>query len=96
MPAEDNQRCVVVSRPRRWSDREVSDTAGDQRSCGAARQETGHSVAALIDDQRIAVWSDKVPRPVAVRYARANNPTPTLFGKTDLPATPFRTDVASP
>jgi sialate O-acetylesterase len=41
----------------------------------------------------VVVWSDKVPSPVAVRYAWAENPTgANLFNKVGLPASPFRTD----
>jgi sialate O-acetylesterase len=40
----------------------------------------------------IEVWSDKVPEPVAVRYAWANNPVCNLYSAAGLPATPFRTD----
>ncbi len=47
---------------------------------------------AKIDGKSVLVWSDKVPNPVAVRYAWAENPTCNLYGKDDLPASPFRTD----
>ncbi|MDR1280216.1 MAG: acetyl esterase [Opitutaceae bacterium] len=40
----------------------------------------------------VLVWSDKVPRPVAVRYAWADNPTCNLANGEGLPAAPFRTD----
>ncbi|EIQ00974.1 protein of unknown function (DUF303) [Opitutaceae bacterium TAV1] len=40
----------------------------------------------------VLVWSDKVPRPVAVRYAWADNPTCNLVNSAGLPAAPFRTD----
>lgn len=42
---------------------------------------------------RVNVSSDKVPKPVAVRYNWANVPTGNLFNKEGLPAAPFRTDV---
>jgi sialate O-acetylesterase len=39
------------------------------------------------------VWSDRVPRPVAVRYAWGNNPErANLYNAAGLPAVPFRTD----
>jgi sialate O-acetylesterase len=42
---------------------------------------------------RVEVWSDDVPKPVAVRYAFNNNPRhPNLTNETGLPAAPFRTD----
>ncbi|HCE43254.1 MAG TPA: acetyl esterase [Lentisphaeria bacterium] len=47
---------------------------------------------AKIEGQSVLVWSAKVPSPVAVRYAWAENPTCNLYNKADLPATPFRTD----
>lgn len=40
----------------------------------------------------VVVWSERVPNPVAVRYAWANNPECDLYNKEKLPATPFRTD----
>jgi sialate O-acetylesterase len=48
--------------------------------------------AAKIDGETIVVSSDKVEKPVAVRYAWANNPECNLYNKADLPASPFRTD----
>ncbi|TSA37122.1 MAG: acetyl esterase [Verrucomicrobiaceae bacterium] len=47
---------------------------------------------AKIDGDSVVVWSDKVPAPVAVRYAWADNPTCNLYNKAGLPAAPFRTD----
>lgn len=41
---------------------------------------------------RLAVWSDKVPAPVAVRYACKNYAEASIFGLSGLPAAPFRTD----
>ena len=40
----------------------------------------------------VLVWSPAVPRPVAVRYAWAQNPDATLYNRAGLPASPFRTD----
>ena len=40
----------------------------------------------------VVVSSDQVAKPVAVRYAWADNPECNLFNKADLPASPFRTD----
>jgi sialate O-acetylesterase len=48
--------------------------------------------AAILEDGRIAVWSDAVPDPVAVRYAWADNPVCNVYAGTGLPLTPFRTD----
>jgi sialate O-acetylesterase len=47
---------------------------------------------AKIEDDTVLVWSDKVPEPVAVRYAWASNPGCNLYNKEGLPASPFRTD----
>jgi sialate O-acetylesterase len=47
---------------------------------------------AKIDGDTVLVWSDKVPAPVAVRYAWADNPTCNLYNHSGLPASPFRTD----
>lgn len=47
---------------------------------------------ATIDGESIVVTSPKVKRPVAVRYAWANNPEASLYNSADLPASPFRTD----
>ncbi len=48
--------------------------------------------AEIVGDM-VRVWSDKVAKPVAVRYAWADNPAnANLYNKEDLPASPFRTD----
>ncbi len=47
---------------------------------------------ARIEGDCILVRSALVPRPVAVRYAWADNPVCNLVGGTGLPAEPFRTD----
>jgi sialate O-acetylesterase len=51
---------------------------------------------AKIDGDTVVVSSDKVPVPVAVRYAWADNPTCNLFNGAGLPASPFRTDDFPP
>jgi sialate O-acetylesterase len=41
----------------------------------------------------VKVWSDQIKKPVAVRYAWADNPeNANLYNKENLPASPFRTD----
>jgi sialate O-acetylesterase len=52
------------------------------------------AVAGTNGDSRysIFVYSDKVPEPVAVRYAWSANPAASLYNKEGLPASPFRTD----
>lgn len=58
--------------------------------CGADMQYT-NAQASVTDDGRIAVWQTSVKEPLAVRYAWANDPKVTLFSRTGLPASPFRT-----
>lgn len=41
---------------------------------------------------KVEVSSDKVEKPIAVRYAWADNPVCNLFSNEGLPVTPFRTD----
>ena len=48
---------------------------------------------ARIDKKRVVVWADGVKKPVAVRYAWADNPQgANLYNKEGLPAAPFRSD----
>jgi len=47
---------------------------------------------ARIDDENVVISSSKVPKPVAVRYAWADNPEVNLYNSVNLPASPFRTD----
>ena len=48
---------------------------------------------AVIDGDRVLVWSDKVAEPAAVRYAWFCNPEGcNLYNMEGLPASPFRTD----
>ncbi|MDD5065072.1 MAG: sialate O-acetylesterase [Phycisphaerae bacterium] len=48
---------------------------------------------AKIQGDKIIVWNNSVPNPVAVRYAWADNPEgANLYNQTGLPASPFRTD----
>jgi sialate O-acetylesterase len=48
---------------------------------------------AKIEDDKVIVWNDDIPNPVAVRYAWADNPEgANLYNKEGLPASPFRTD----
>ena len=59
--------------------------AGSERKFLPARAE-------IKKDGRIAVWSDAVTEPGAVRYAWADNPVCNLYSAAGLPLTPFRTD----
>jgi sialate O-acetylesterase len=47
---------------------------------------------AKIEGDEVVVWSDRVARPIAVRYAWADNPVANLYNGAGLPASPFRTD----
>lgn len=48
---------------------------------------------AKIENNTVVVWNEKVPNPVAVRYAWADNPEgANLYNAEGLPASPFRTD----
>jgi sialate O-acetylesterase len=47
---------------------------------------------ATVDGKTVVVCSEKVAKPVAVRYAWADNPDCNLYNKEGLPASPFRTD----
>lgn len=58
--------------------------------CGEDRKWTWAD--AKIEGDTVVVWSSKVPSPVAVRYAWADNPTCNLYNAAGLPAFPFRTD----
>ena len=46
----------------------------------------------VLDKNRIAVFSDEVPEPVAVRYAFRNAPEASLFNASGIPVSSFRTD----
>jgi sialate O-acetylesterase len=49
--------------------------------------------SAVIKGDKVLVWSDKIPTPLYVRYAWADNPDgANLYNKEGLPASPFRTD----
>ena len=48
--------------------------------------------AKIVAPDQVAVQTDKVSSPVAVRYAWADNPVCNLYNNLGLPVTPFRTD----
>lgn len=54
-----------------------------------------HAAKAAIEGETVVVSSDSVAKPVAVRYAWANNPICNLYNKDGLPASSFRTDTWS-
>jgi sialate O-acetylesterase len=48
---------------------------------------------AIIQHNKVVVWSESIPHPVAVRYAWADDPKgANLYNKEGLPASPFKTD----
>ena len=48
---------------------------------------------ATLEGDKIIVWSDKVQKPIAVRFGWSSNPAQfNLYNKDGLPASPFRTD----
>ena len=47
---------------------------------------------ARIEMETVVTWSEKVSKPVAVRYGWASDPDVNLYNKEGLPASPFRTD----
>ena len=51
-----------------------------------------HIATAVIEGTTVVLTSEKVPSPVAARYAFAANPVATLCNAANLPAIPFRTD----
>jgi sialate O-acetylesterase len=51
-----------------------------------------HPAMATIEGDTVVVTSDKVSKPVAVRYGWKNMPVANLANKAGLPASPFRTD----
>jgi len=60
------------------------EVAGDDRQFVSAE--------ARIDGDTVVVRNERVPHPVAVRYAWSMNPQCNLFNRAGLPASPFRTD----
>jgi sialate O-acetylesterase len=48
--------------------------------------------AEIVGPDQVAVSSKSVEKPVAVRYAWADNPVCNLYNQAGLPVTPFRTD----
>ena len=67
---------------------------GDLRHFAVAgKDRVFHWAMAFIDGDTIVVHNDKVPEPIAVRYAWANNPEGcNLYNNEGLPASPFRSD----
>ena len=47
---------------------------------------------AEIDGLTVIVSSGAIPNPASVRFGYADNPPINLYNRSDLPASPFRTD----
>jgi len=63
----------------------------------AGEDQKWHPAEARAEGNTVIVRSDKVPSPVAVRYAFADDPgKANLYNHEGLPALPFRTDGSSP
>jgi sialate O-acetylesterase len=58
----------------------------------AGNDHTFYWAKASIEGDHVIVYADRVPEPVAVRYAWADNPECNLVNSEKLPAVPFRTD----
>jgi sialate O-acetylesterase len=52
-----------------------------------------HARARVIKDNRLEIFSDSVPDPIAVRYGWSNLPVGGLMNARELPAYPFRSDT---
>ncbi len=65
----------------------------DEFAIAGADRQWHWANAKIAGKDRVEVWSDAAPKPVAVRYAFNNNPRhPNLTNDTGLPAAPFRSD----
>lgn len=59
----------------------------------AGADQVFHWAIAYIKDNKVTVYNDEVPNPVAVRYGWVDNPEDAnLFNQEGLPAAPFRSD----
>jgi sialate O-acetylesterase len=72
----------------------LDDSAGNALMGFTIAGEDGkfYKAHAEIQNDKVIVWSDKVTKPVGVRYGWANYPMVDLWNKDGLPASPFRTD----
>jgi sialate O-acetylesterase len=65
----------------------------DEFAIAGADRKWHWAQARIVGKNRVEVWSNSEPQPLAVRYAFNNNPKhPNLTNETGLPAAPFRTD----
>jgi sialate O-acetylesterase len=54
------------------------------------------NVEIVSQGKEVDIWSEQVPKPVAVRYGWADNPKCNLYTTDNLPVAPFRTDSWKP
>lgn len=66
----------------------VRDTLSEFEICG--KDFLYKPAKGIIVENKVKVWSDSVPKPIAVRYSWRNGPQPMLYNKEGLPASPFR------
>ena len=69
-----------------WTALKGFEIAGEDKVFYPANAEIETSTA------RLLVWSEKVPNPIAVRYAYKNFAEASVFGLSGIPVAPFRTD----
>jgi sialate O-acetylesterase len=75
----------------------VPDTVTELKGFAIAGEDMHFEWArAVLHGNSVIVSSDKVSRPVAVRYDWADNPEGNLYNTEGLPASPFRTDAGIP
>lgn len=69
-----------------WTSLKGFEIAGEDKLFYSAKAEIETSTT------RLVVWNEKVPNPVAVRYAYKNYVEASIFGLSGIPVSPFRTD----
>ena len=58
----------------------------------AGEDQVFHEAYAEIEGETLVIWSDKIEKPMAARYAFADNPVASLYNLEGFAASPFRTD----
>ncbi len=83
---------IIVEFDEAFGGLKTSDNGSIQGFAIAGDDQIFHWAQAQIDGNTVVVSSSKVKKPVAVRYAWADNPKCNLINGAGLPAIPFRTD----
>ena len=91
MTVNGSRATITVTFPGAGLCTERSDEVHGFIICGPDRA-WKNATAKITGDDKVDVWNEDVPQPVAVRYAWADNPDANLYTKDGLPVTPFRTD----